>query len=735
MPINYKTKVNERLTGSPISSEPHTIGIVGVFTAASGVVRLVEVPQAPSPFSTVSIPGYNEITVGSPTGTQFLVDYTTGVITFNVSQNTNAILVSYIGLGSEIAAEDINELQIPVGIALNANGTLSAGIVTTSSISGSAVIPLTNLQTLNNSIVPVTNGSGVLISSTTTAAELAALSALTFPLTVPNGGTGGTTLTAHGVLIGEGASAVASTSAGTSRQVLVSNGASADPTFQTIATGTGISSLSGDVTTSPAPGGLLATAASYAVLGASTVTNTATPTALTGDLGLYPGTSVTGFPPGTYTGTLHQTDSFAQQAQLDALAAYNTIVAMGGAIDETGNDLGTLTLAPGVYKYTSTAQLTGTLTLNALGNPNAQWFFQIGSTLTTASASSVVFLGGVGSPGNVYWQVGSSATLGTTTAFQGTIIAQASITANTGASALGSLIALTAAVTLDDNAVTATGSSGTVATVVSVGGSSAANIHTAELAANAATALDTPSTIVKRNGSGSFAISSISFNDTEITPKTVTLEAPTTLTNSYTLKFPLDQSIGAQVLTNDGAGNLSWVTASGTTYTGTTNQIVVTGTVLSTPQDIATTSTPTFQGMTITKAGLTSLLINATGVALSQIQLEGNGNSNYISTSSDGSFSVQGNDSALFIQYNPSSGILQLVPTTNTRITNSVGIGEAPVSSAILDVASTTKGFLPPRMTNTEINAIASPAEGLIAYDLTNHQWLGYNGTAWAILG
>src|SRR5713226_6536342 len=111
MSISYSAKVNERLVGQSIVGESHTIGTVGVATAAPGFVRLVEVPQAPSPLSTVSIPGYTEITSGSPTGTQFLVDYTTGVITFNVSQDGNAILVSYIGLGSEFAAEDINELQ------------------------------------------------------------------------------------------------------------------------------------------------------------------------------------------------------------------------------------------------------------------------------------------------------------------------------------------------------------------------------------------------------------------------------------------------------------------------------------------------------------------------------------------------------------------------------------------------------------------------------------------------
>lgn len=194
----------------------------------------------------------------------------------------------------------------------------------------------------------------------------------------------------------------------------------------------------------------LGTAGSFVVLASSTITNTGA-TVLIGDLGLSPGTSVTGFPPGTVVGTQHITDAAAAQAKIDAQTAYTDLAGRTGAIDESGTDLGTLTLGPGVYKFTSSAQLTGTLTLDAGGNANAVWIFQIGSTLTTASASVVSIING-GSASNVFWQVGSSATLGTTTDFSGTIIAQASITANTGATVNGRLMALTGAVTLDTNA-------------------------------------------------------------------------------------------------------------------------------------------------------------------------------------------------------------------------------------------------------------------------------------------
>ena len=199
---------------------------------------------------------------------------------------------------------------------------------------------------------------------------------------------------------------------------------------------------------------LLGTAQNFAVLGASTVTNTG-PTVINGDLGLYSGTSITGFPPGIVNGTIHNADGVAQQAQADALIAYNSLAAQSVTQVLTGQDLGGLTLTPGVYFFSSSAQLTGTLTLDALGDPNALFVFQIGTTLTTASDSSVVVI----NPPTAdwcekYWQVGSSATLGTDTEFVGTIIALTSNTLNTGASVYGRVIALNGAVTLDSNEIT-----------------------------------------------------------------------------------------------------------------------------------------------------------------------------------------------------------------------------------------------------------------------------------------
>ena len=207
-------------------------------------------------------------------------------------------------------------------------------------------------------------------------------------------------------------------------------------------------SVASDSTAPSAPS--LGRASSFAVLGGSTVTSTGA-TRISGDVGVSsPGVSVTGFPPGTTTGGGHHVgDPAANQAQRDAQTAYAALADQACTMPLTGQDLGGKRLLPGVYCFTSSAQLTGQLALDARGNPGAVWVFRIASTLTTAPNASVV-MSKSGRAGNVFWQVGTAATLGTGTAFIGNILAQSSITMNTGASLSGRALAR-AAVTMDSN--------------------------------------------------------------------------------------------------------------------------------------------------------------------------------------------------------------------------------------------------------------------------------------------
>ena len=203
---------------------------------------------------------------------------------------------------------------------------------------------------------------------------------------------------------------------------------------------------------------ILGTADSFAVLAGSTATNTNS-TTIGGDLGVSPGTAVTGFfpidgGPGIVNGSIYVgTNGVAVQAQKDLTTAYTTLAGLPFNSNLTGEDLGGLTLLPGVYHFDTSAQLTGTLTLDALASNNALWVFQIGTTLTTASSSAVQVING--GPGDgLFWQVGSSATLGTSTVFEGNILALDSITLNTSAIIpCGRALAQNGAVTMDTNVI------------------------------------------------------------------------------------------------------------------------------------------------------------------------------------------------------------------------------------------------------------------------------------------
>jgi hypothetical protein len=196
----------------------------------------------------------------------------------------------------------------------------------------------------------------------------------------------------------------------------------------------------------------LGTADSFAVLAGSTVTNTG-PSVISGDLGVSPGTAVTGFPPGTVTaGTIHAADALALQAEGGLTTAYNDAAGRSSTATISA-DLAGGTLGPGVYTSASSLGLTGDLTLDARGDPNAVFVFQAGSTLTVGSGSRVLLVGGA-QPCNVFWQVGSSATIGSNSAFAGNILALTSISLTTGAKLTGRALARNGAVTLDTNTIT-----------------------------------------------------------------------------------------------------------------------------------------------------------------------------------------------------------------------------------------------------------------------------------------
>jgi hypothetical protein len=198
----------------------------------------------------------------------------------------------------------------------------------------------------------------------------------------------------------------------------------------------------------------LRTASSFAVLGASTVTNTG-PSVIRGDLGLSPGSSITGIgaaPDGVVIGTVHQTDAQAAQAQRDTTTAYNVAASLTPTRSGLG-DLRGLSLTPGVYTG-GALSLSNNGALTLAGSAKSVWVFQASSTLTIGSATRIIITGGA-SACNVFWQVGSSATIGTSAQFQGTVLAQESVTATTRATVVGRLLARTGAVTLDTNTITA----------------------------------------------------------------------------------------------------------------------------------------------------------------------------------------------------------------------------------------------------------------------------------------
>jgi hypothetical protein len=197
----------------------------------------------------------------------------------------------------------------------------------------------------------------------------------------------------------------------------------------------------------------LAGSANFAILAGSAVTSTGA-TIITGDLGLSPGTSIGGFPPGILNGTQLINGVLATQAKLDLTTAYNDAAGRTSTdIVTLSGNIGGLTLSPGLYKSTSSLSISsGDLTFDAKGNASAVFIIQIASTLTTTSGRKVFLIGGAVAS-NIFWQVGSSATFGTTSVFKGTVMAMQSITFNTGATLDGKALARTGGITMAGNTI------------------------------------------------------------------------------------------------------------------------------------------------------------------------------------------------------------------------------------------------------------------------------------------
>ncbi|NNG22531.1 DUF7933 domain-containing protein [Telluria aromaticivorans] len=369
----------------------------------------------------------------------------------------------------------------------------------------------------------------------------------------------------------------------------------------------------------------LGTAGSFAVLGGQTVTNTG-PTILNGDLGVFPGSAITGFPPGIVNGAIHAADAVAQGAQADTTIAYNSLASQPcNTTFGVPTDLSGMTLVPGVYCFASSASLTGTVTLDAQGDPNAVFIFKTGSTLITGSNATVALINGAQAC-NVFWQVGSSAVIGTGTNFVGNIVALTSITLTTNATLAGRALARNGSVTLDSNIVTP-------ATCVAASVSVSKAFNPPTIAAGGTSTL----TLTLSNTGSSAATLTAPFTDNLPTGLTVAATpnatttcggAVTTSTSSVTLTggaIPANGSctVSANVTATTGGAYLNTVAAGSLQTSNGSNTGPATATLTVTP--VTPTSSVTlgkaFSPATIAKGGFSTLTLTLSNTgALPAIQ-------------------------------------------------------------------------------------------------------------------
>jgi LPXTG-motif cell wall-anchored protein len=334
----------------------------------------------------------------------------------------------------------------------------------------------------------------------------------------------------------------------------------------------------------------LGTAAPYSVLAGSTVTNTGS-SVLSGDLGVSPNNAITGFPPGLVGGATNNGNPAAALAEGDLTTAYLDAAGRAPTGTSLGSALaGSVSLLPGVYNAASSLGVSGAVTLDGQGDPNAVFVFQIGDALTTATSTSIV-LTGAAQACNVFWQVGSSATLGTTNTFVGTVMALTSITVDTGTTVAGRALARNGAVTLDDNVFTSptcatTPTTTTVtATAATTGGTSTLTATVVATGANAPT------------GTVTFSSNGVPVGTSAIGTNGVA-----------TLIVPAGATAGTHTITAHFNGLLSYGTS-----TSTATSLVVTATPVATTASPTLPSTGPAHAMTLS---LLAALLLLTGVAL-----------------------------------------------------------------------------------------------------------------------
>jgi len=294
-----------------------------------------------------------------------------------------------------------------------------------------------------------------------------------------------------------------------------------------------------------ASGQNLGTAAAYGVLAGTTITNTGN-TVINARIGVSPGTAITGFPPGQNNGA-DSNNGAATTAKADIESTYNALVTLPSTSDLTGTDLGGQTLIPGVYTFTSSGGLTGTVTLDAQNNANAVFVFQFGSTITTASNSAVRLINGAQAC-NVFWQIGSSATFGTGTSFLGNVVARTSITVTTGTSLnRGGFYALDGAVTLDTNSIDQGGACGNTPAPDPTATSTTSNppaitlptivipgLPTITLPSITLPTIISPTTTITSNTDSTITTTTTSTVTNPASTTTVTVSVPVTITQTVT---------------------------------------------------------------------------------------------------------------------------------------------------------------------------------------------------------